>query len=175
MVFRIRCGIRLGLLVFSLLFGCPGLDLGLRSVHKRVADGRSRKQGRAQRGSGDKIATPTTVQWILDKAIQVHGAAGLSQDFSLANMYAGIRTLRFADGPDEVHRTLWRETSSAAGQQNAQHDEAQSRLHRLLCPDGGRVRPCGAALRALTVDEDRKREKRMCRCPVRTWSSTPMA
>lgn len=51
-----------------------------------------------------KIATPETVQWILDKAIQVHGAAGVSQDFSLANMYAGIRTLRFADGPDEVHR-----------------------------------------------------------------------
>ncbi|MFD0074750.1 acyl-CoA dehydrogenase family protein [Streptomyces sp. NPDC127166] len=51
-----------------------------------------------------KIATPSTVQWILDKAIQVHGAGGLSQDFMLANMYAHIRTLRFADGPDEVHR-----------------------------------------------------------------------
>jgi acyl-CoA dehydrogenase len=51
-----------------------------------------------------KIATPETVQWILDKAIQVHGAAGLSQDFPLAGAYAGIRTLRFADGPDEVHR-----------------------------------------------------------------------
>ena len=51
-----------------------------------------------------KIATPTTVQWILDKAIQVHGAGGLSQDFPLAAMYASIRTLRFADGPDEVHK-----------------------------------------------------------------------
>jgi acyl-CoA dehydrogenase len=51
-----------------------------------------------------KIATPATVQWILDKAIQVHGAAGLSQDFPLAGAYAGIRTLRFADGPDEVHK-----------------------------------------------------------------------
>ncbi|UYM03592.1 acyl-CoA dehydrogenase family protein [Solicola gregarius] len=51
-----------------------------------------------------KIATPTAVQWILDKAIQVHGAAGLSQDFPLAEAYAGIRTLRFADGPDEVHK-----------------------------------------------------------------------
>ncbi len=51
-----------------------------------------------------KIATPETVQWILDKAIQVHGAGGLSQDFPLASAYAGIRTLRFADGPDEVHR-----------------------------------------------------------------------
>jgi acyl-CoA dehydrogenase len=51
-----------------------------------------------------KIATPQTVQWILDKAIQTHGAGGLSQDFPLAGAYAGIRTLRFADGPDEVHK-----------------------------------------------------------------------
>ncbi|CAM3561209.1 acyl-CoA dehydrogenase family protein [Tsukamurella ocularis] len=51
-----------------------------------------------------KIATPQTVQWILDKAIQAHGAGGLSQDFPLAEYYAGIRTLRFADGPDEVHK-----------------------------------------------------------------------
>jgi acyl-CoA dehydrogenase len=51
-----------------------------------------------------KIATPKTVEWILDKAIQVHGAGGLSQDFPLASAFAGIRTLRFADGPDEVHK-----------------------------------------------------------------------
>jgi acyl-CoA dehydrogenase len=51
-----------------------------------------------------KIATPQTVEWILDKAIQVHGAGGLSQDFPLAGWFAGIRTLRFADGPDEVHK-----------------------------------------------------------------------
>jgi hypothetical protein len=49
-----------------------------------------------------KIATPATVQWILDKAIQIHGAAGLSQDFDLAAAYAGTRTLCLADGPDEV-------------------------------------------------------------------------
>ena len=51
-----------------------------------------------------KIATPRTVQWILDKAIQVHGGGGLSQDFPLAYAYAAVRTLRFADGPDEVHK-----------------------------------------------------------------------
>ncbi|MPY56386.1 acyl-CoA dehydrogenase family protein [Streptomyces spongiae] len=50
-----------------------------------------------------KIATPTTVQTILDRAIQVHGAGGLSQDFPLAYDYAHVRTMRFADGPDEVH------------------------------------------------------------------------
>jgi acyl-CoA dehydrogenase len=51
-----------------------------------------------------KIATPATVEWILDKAIQAHGAGGLGQDFPLAAAWAGIRTLRFADGPDEVHK-----------------------------------------------------------------------
>ncbi len=51
-----------------------------------------------------KIATPATVGWILDKAIQAHGAGGLSQDFPLAAAWAGIRTLRLADGPDEVHK-----------------------------------------------------------------------
>ena len=51
-----------------------------------------------------KIATPKVVQEILDRAIQVHGAGGLSQDFPLAASYAAIRTLRFADGPDEVHK-----------------------------------------------------------------------
>ncbi|MGN6524190.1 MAG: acyl-CoA dehydrogenase family protein [Actinomycetes bacterium] len=57
-----------------------------------------------------KIATPAAVEWILDKAIQAHGAGGLSQDFLLAHMAAQIRTLRFADGPDEVHKfTLARE------------------------------------------------------------------
>ncbi|SEB82626.1 acyl-CoA dehydrogenase family protein [Streptomyces sp. TLI_105] len=60
-----------------------------------------------------KIATPRTVQWILDKAIQVHGAGGLSQDFPLARAYAGIRSLRFADGPDEVHKNALARTELA--------------------------------------------------------------
>jgi acyl-CoA dehydrogenase len=44
------------------------------------------------------------VEWILDEAIQVHGAGVLSQDFPLAAAFAGIRTLRLANGPDEVHK-----------------------------------------------------------------------
>jgi acyl-CoA dehydrogenase len=51
-----------------------------------------------------KIATPKVVQGILDDAIQLFGAGGVSQDFPLAEMYAAIRTLRLADGPDEVHK-----------------------------------------------------------------------
>ncbi|WP_395297684.1 acyl-CoA dehydrogenase family protein [Kitasatospora hibisci] len=51
-----------------------------------------------------KIATPSTVEWILDKAVQAHGAAGVGQDTPLAQLWAGNRTLRLADGPDEVHK-----------------------------------------------------------------------
>ncbi|WP_031469949.1 acyl-CoA dehydrogenase family protein [Sciscionella sediminilitoris] len=51
-----------------------------------------------------KIATPAGVEWILDKAIQAHGACGISQDTPLAFLWAQARTLRFADGPDEVHK-----------------------------------------------------------------------
>jgi len=50
-----------------------------------------------------KVAAPITVQGILDRAIQAFGGMGVSQDTPLAAMQAGIRTLRLADGPDEVH------------------------------------------------------------------------
>jgi acyl-CoA dehydrogenase len=51
-----------------------------------------------------KITVPVTVEWILEKAIQTYGAAGVSQDTPLARLWAAARTLRLADGPDEVHR-----------------------------------------------------------------------
>jgi acyl-CoA dehydrogenase len=50
-----------------------------------------------------KIHAPRMALRIIDDAIQAHGGAGVSQDFGLAASYAGIRTLRLADGPDEVH------------------------------------------------------------------------
>jgi acyl-CoA dehydrogenase len=51
-----------------------------------------------------KVAAPNMALTVIDWAIQAHGAAGVSQDFLLAGMYAKARTLRLADGPDEVHR-----------------------------------------------------------------------
>lgn len=51
-----------------------------------------------------KVVAPNMAGEIIDWAIQAHGAAGVSADFPLAYMYANQRTLRFADGPDEVHR-----------------------------------------------------------------------
>ena len=50
-----------------------------------------------------KVQAPTMALAILDDAIQAHGGAGVSGDFELAHMWANVRTLRFADGPDEVH------------------------------------------------------------------------
>jgi acyl-CoA dehydrogenase len=50
-----------------------------------------------------KVAIPRMAQLVVDRAIQVHGGAGVSQDTVLAAMYAGIRALRIVDGPDEVH------------------------------------------------------------------------
>ncbi len=56
--------------------------------------------------SGIKVAAPQMALRIIDHAIQAHGAGGVSDDFGLASMYAHIRTLRLADGPDEVHRQV---------------------------------------------------------------------
>jgi len=50
-----------------------------------------------------KVAAPTMALQILDDAIQAHGGGGVSDDFHLASAWASMRTLRFADGPDEVH------------------------------------------------------------------------
>ena len=51
-----------------------------------------------------KVVAPNMACQVLDWAIQVHGGGGVSDDFPLARFYANARTLRFADGPDEVHR-----------------------------------------------------------------------
>jgi acyl-CoA dehydrogenase len=51
-----------------------------------------------------KVAAPNVALKVLDRAIQVHGGGGVSQDFGLATAYAHLRTLRLADGPDEVHK-----------------------------------------------------------------------
>jgi acyl-CoA dehydrogenase len=51
-----------------------------------------------------KVVAPNVALRVLDRAIQVHGGAGVSDDFGLAAAWANSRTLRLADGPDEVHR-----------------------------------------------------------------------
>jgi acyl-CoA dehydrogenase len=51
-----------------------------------------------------KVDAPATALRVLDRAIQVHGAAGVTDDVPLAGFWAHLRTLRLADGPDEVHK-----------------------------------------------------------------------
>jgi acyl-CoA dehydrogenase len=51
-----------------------------------------------------KVVAPQVACWVIDRAIQVYGAAGVSQDTPLASLYSHARTLQIADGPDEVHR-----------------------------------------------------------------------
>lgn len=53
-----------------------------------------------------KVAVPNMALRVIDRAIQMHGAAGIGQDFPLASLWTSQRTLRLADGPDEVHRRV---------------------------------------------------------------------
>lgn len=75
--------------------------LTLHAAHKMDTVGN--KAAKAEIGM-IKVAAPNMACQVIDWAIQAHGAAGLSQDFFLAEYYAHARKIRFADGPDEVHR-----------------------------------------------------------------------
>jgi acyl-CoA dehydrogenase len=56
--------------------------------------------------SAIKVVAPNTALYVIDHAIQAFGAAGVTEDFGLPEMYAGARSLRLADGPDEVHKMV---------------------------------------------------------------------
>jgi len=56
--------------------------------------------------SAIKVVAPNTALWVIDKAVQVHGGMGVTDDTPLAAMWANMRTLRIADGPDEVHKMV---------------------------------------------------------------------
>jgi acyl-CoA dehydrogenase len=102
-------------------FGAPIAEHG--SVQDWIAESRMRiEQARllvlktawlmdtaGNRGAATEIAAikavvPEMACWVIDRAIQAYGGAGVSQDTPLASLYAHARTLRIADGPDEVHR-----------------------------------------------------------------------
>jgi acyl-CoA dehydrogenase len=61
-------------------------------------------KGAAIEVSAIKVVAPNMALRVVDRAIQAHGGGGVSDDFPMAAMWAGLRTLRLADGPDEVHR-----------------------------------------------------------------------
>ncbi len=73
----------------------------LRTAHVMDTEG---NKAAASQIAGIKVVVPNIALRVIDRAIQVHGAAGVSQFTPLAAMYAHVRTLRIADGPDEVHK-----------------------------------------------------------------------
>jgi acyl-CoA dehydrogenase len=78
-----------------------------------------------------KVAAPRIALKVIDDAIQAHGGGGVCQDYGLAKMYAGIRTLRLADGPDEVHcRTIAQlELGKHAGKDARERAVEDAKLH----------------------------------------------
>jgi acyl-CoA dehydrogenase len=81
--------------------------------------------------SGIKVAVPALCFRVIDRALQVHGGLGVCEDTILASAWANMRTLRIADGPDEVHRRsvarieikklFLEKTSSSQQQQQQKH------------------------------------------------------
>jgi alkylation response protein AidB-like acyl-CoA dehydrogenase len=66
-----------------------------------------------------KVVAPNVALRVLDRAIQAHGGAGVSQDTFLAAAWASVRTLRIADGPDEVHMESIAKWELAKGNKSA--------------------------------------------------------
>ncbi len=84
-----------------------------------------------------KVAAPNIALQIIDRAIQVHGGAGVSDDTPLADMYAHMRTLRLADGPDEVHKLSDRAAGAAPSARRRKNRCCERRSRR---PRRGRLR-----------------------------------
>ncbi|GAA5950291.1 hypothetical protein JCM21900_001104 [Sporobolomyces salmonicolor] len=96
-------------------------------THPQRAKGAMREIGMS------KIIVPTVVNRIIDRAMQLHGAEGISQDTPLAAMWAGVRTLRYADGPDETHSAALGKTElKRVPEVRARHEKMKKREESLM-------------------------------------------
>ena len=96
-----------GLVMVGSAGGARRADVGGGTDRSREGRGR-RRSVRGTRGARDRVAmikivVPRMACQVIDRAIQIHGGAGLCEDSFLGHAYAGARSLRIADGPDEVH------------------------------------------------------------------------
>jgi acyl-CoA dehydrogenase len=85
-----------------------------------------------------KVLVPQMALTVIDRAVQAYGAAGISQDTPLANLWVQIRTLRLADGPDEVHlqQLAKRENKTRRDEITAKLNWQRSQSNRLLSTNG---------------------------------------
>ena len=96
-----------------------------------------------------KVLVPTTALNVIDRAVQAFGGAGVSQDTPLASMWAGIRTLRLADGPDEVHLQQMGRNENKRGPEAARKILAQrEKTERLLREKNLKLYQPGANIKA---------------------------
>lgn len=95
-----------------------------------------------------KVLIPQTALAVIDRAVQAFGGAGVSQDTPLAAMWAGIRTLRLADGPDEVHlQQLGRNENRRGKAAAAKIARQQARAAELMRRHGARAAEPGTRIR----------------------------
>ena len=79
-----------------------------------------------------KVYVPSMALTVIDRAVQAYGGAGVCQDTPLAGMWAGIRTLRIADGPDEVHLQQMGKNENKRGREIREHLERQKAVGEKL-------------------------------------------
>ncbi|KAG5923984.1 hypothetical protein E4U42_004783, partial [Claviceps africana] len=95
-----------------------------------------------------KVLTPQTALTVIDRAIQSYGGAGVCQDTPLASSWAGIRTLRLADGPDEVHlQQMGRNENRRGKEATDKIRRQQARTAELMIKYGTRTAEPGARIR----------------------------
>lgn len=95
-----------------------------------------------------KVLIPQTALNVIDRAVQAYGGAGVSQETPLANMWAGIRTLRLADGPDEVHLQQMGRNENKRGKETAEkHERQKAKTQELLKRYGVEVAEPGTRIK----------------------------
>ena len=92
-----------------------------------------------------KVLVPQMALTVIDRAVQSYGGAGVCQDTPLANMWAQIRTLRIADGPDEVHLQQMGRNENKRGREVREKLERQRKMADRLVKQAG-VKPVGKAM-----------------------------